>query len=390
MPYLRTGAVKIPTEEEMLEDYLKVRGIGDLVAAGTVLVVVTMVAHYWGYALYVGWQVLSYFTAQDYIRLSTLWLPAVPVFAFLLLFEKIRRRAAKKRFVQRLLTKTELTKVRDPYLTSPGPVDIEGLVQKLQTQETIEDKSRRARKEDIVRSALRPLIYQVPRRLRKSPALSTRYILRKKFVGDREPTELDGWIIALCVTAYTMLLALGLFVDVKTSFSLSFIVISIIVINRSSWYNISSSESHLIYKVAPVVMIPFYWVPKIAMMHIHGINSFDIMFLAVTTSYWLYGIAWLFKVRIPLLQRVGNIIYNTGATAIALLVFAFGFGFYSAHLSVTKEGPSVAVHVNYQDEPIEGNILINLSNTLLISPPGSKNYTAISQGEIRSIERLRD
>jgi hypothetical protein len=388
VPYLQAEAIRRLTEEEMLEDYLKVRGIGDLVAAATVLVVITMVFHYQGYAVAVGGQVLSYFTAQDYIRLSAVWLPAVPVFALLLLFEKIRRRAAKKRFVERILTDTELAKVRDQFLNTPGPVDVEGIVKALETEENLKENSKHNRGNDIVRARLRSFRYQVPRKFRRSYLSSTRYILRKKIVGDREPTELDGWIIALCGITYIALIIDLIFANIIIQFVLSFMVLSILIINRSSWYFISSKESHLIYKTAPVILLPLCWAPILIMIYIHGVSSVDIILLTVILSYWLYGLAWVFKLRIPLLKRVGTMIYNSGAQAIALLVFAFGFGFYSAHSSVTEESPSVAVHVSYNDEPIEGNILINLSNTLLLSEPGSTSYTAISQSEIRSIDRL--
>jgi hypothetical protein len=390
VPYLQAGAIRRLTEEEMLEDYLKVRGVGDLVAAATVLVVVTMVFHYQGYALVVGWQVLSYFTAQDYIRLSAMWLPAVPVFAVLLLFERIRRHAANKRFIERVLPKSDVAKVREKFLTTPGPVDIEGLVDELRTSEDDQPKNIGDELAERIVSQLKYFIYRVPRKLRKSSIQSTRYILRKKIVGDREPTEFDGWVIASCVPLYVAISVYSISEGKMMEFVASFFVLATLVINRSSWYNMTSEESHLIYKTAPVILLPLCWMPMLIMISINGLYPVDIILLTFVLSYWMYGVVWVFKIRIPLLKRVSNMVYNSGATAIALLFFAVGFGFYSAHSSVTKESPSVAVHVNYHNEPVKGNILINLSNTLLLSEPGSTSYTAISQTEIRSIELLGD
>jgi hypothetical protein len=245
--YLQAGAIRILAEEEMLEDYLKVRGVGDLVAGGTALVLVTMAAYYLGYAIQTDFDIVSYFDLQDYLRLSIAFIPilALPFIGAGLL----------------------VLATRKPYFTS----------------------------------------------------------------GAKDTVHMNTWV------RYARLMV--------WSITAGFLSYAILLLTMGS------DDHFFIFKiVAPLILL----VPFMRL-------SYDISKLGL---FCVLSLLWLYA--------------------------SLGSGLLVSHDITNLKSPAVAVHVNYLDEPIEGNILINLSNTLLLSEPGSTSYTAISQSEIRSIDRLGD
>ena len=291
----------------MLDDYLKVRGVGDVLAAGSALVLVTMIVHYWGYAIFAGIDVLAFFAIQDYLRLAALWVPVV----------------------LSIYVTASVVAISIGYFNTNYP----GLG-------------------SVTIILVFVLIYGA------IAYLSIKYSLNT----DPYLTEPGGKIAA---TALIVIL-------------LVIIVLSVYMKNKEY---ISSSQSVLIVMIL-ITILEFVFSQYIAMM------SFDTIFIAVGVS--LAVLLYMYEHKIITLTRLRYDDGIVGAVVVATIVFTFGIGAHQSQGRLYSETPSVAVHVNYNDEPIEGTILINLSNTLLLSEPDSRDYIAISQREIRSIQRLDD
>ena len=127
---------------------------------------------------------------------------------------------------------------------------------------------------------------------------------------------------------------------------------------------------------------------SLAVSYYSGWSWINMTFISILVSIVSYRQMHFISHYATGFKDVDTVISNVLALSLAVIVFSFGFGIAQSYERTLVGTKSVAVHVHYSEEPVEGTILINLSNTLLLSEPGSTNYTAISQSEIRSIDRL--
>lgn len=353
----------------MLDDYLKVRGVGDVVAAGSALIVVATVAHYWGYALHAGIPVLAFFSAPDFLRLAAVFMPVVVAIGLLMsiaveyAFYQDSEAAARKYLLEASPEQTveELNKV------------IYNLKNKDYSKILIKEYELKLRKDDWKKM---DEIYKKLDEYREDKITW----FEKKIEGLKTQS-----VIAILITLLVPALYIFIIYAIEESLIATaiFSIVLTVVLIRIDYLD-RGLKIILWVGVANIMYIAYQ--KKNNQFSYEEVIT-DPLLGSMVVGLFLYLALTLFIGEKFLPGNTDTYIKIVAILVTSLVVIVYS-GFMLSYQSLNVESPSVAVYVTYNDDPIEGTILINLSNTLLLSKPDSRDYIAISQREIRSIERL--